>query len=120
MVEFYSEWCGHCRNFAPTFKEVAQLAKPWSRYISVGAVNCVDEKTVCLDHKVTRYPTIRYFTHPSPQNSSTTLELEHAGGRSAQHLHGEIAAVLFSRWHEVPVGERLHPGFAEVFEEDAR
>ena len=23
VVEFYSNWCGHCQNFAPTFKQIA-------------------------------------------------------------------------------------------------
>ena len=24
LVEFYSSWCGHCQNFAPTWKELAR------------------------------------------------------------------------------------------------
>ena len=27
FVEFYSSWCGHCQNFAPTWKKVALNVK---------------------------------------------------------------------------------------------
>lgn len=27
LIEFYSSWCGHCINFAPTFKNVAEDVK---------------------------------------------------------------------------------------------
>ena len=27
LVEFYSSWCGHCINFAPTFKNLAADVK---------------------------------------------------------------------------------------------
>ena len=27
LVEFYSAWCGHCQHFAPTYEELARVAK---------------------------------------------------------------------------------------------
>ena len=27
VVEFYSNWCGHCQHFAPTWKEIAYDVK---------------------------------------------------------------------------------------------
>ena len=27
LIEFYSSWCGHCINFAPTYKNVAKDVK---------------------------------------------------------------------------------------------
>ncbi|XP_069951420.1 sulfhydryl oxidase 2 isoform X3 [Cherax quadricarinatus] len=63
VVEFYSSWCGHCINFAPTFKTFAQDLKDWEHTVKVGVLDCaVDENVpVCREHEVMGYPTIKLF-----------------------------------------------------------
>uniref|UniRef100_A0A915D4D0 Sulfhydryl oxidase n=1 Tax=Ditylenchus dipsaci TaxID=166011 RepID=A0A915D4D0_9BILA len=51
LVEFYSDWCGHCRAYAPVYRSLAKDIKDWSH----------------LSHKWNHvFPYIKYF----PRNSS--------------------------------------------------
>ncbi|XP_059849657.1 sulfhydryl oxidase 2 [Hypanus sabinus] len=63
VVEFYSSWCGHCVNFAPTWKALGRDVKDWEMAIRLGAMDCADEKNfaTCTEFGVHFYPTFRYF-----------------------------------------------------------
>jgi len=61
LVEFYSAWCGHCQHFAPTYEELARVAKQRVPSLTVGAVNCPSHEDACGEHKVSSFPTILLF-----------------------------------------------------------
>ncbi|XP_041368961.1 sulfhydryl oxidase 2-like isoform X2 [Gigantopelta aegis] len=76
IIEFYNTWCGHCINFAPTYKKFAQSIKGWSRVISVGAVDCSQPKNtdVCRKYGIESYPQMILFP-PHSTDKNTGLRL---------------------------------------------
>lgn len=88
VVEFYSNWCGHCQYFAPTWKQIAQdvegpykllyflivtihiiiiiiyhYCTGWKPFLRLGVVNCADSKNneVCRQYNIVAYPTIKVY-----------------------------------------------------------
>jgi len=61
LVEFYAPWCGHCKQLAPVFEEVARHFKKELVNIRVAKVDCEAHATVCASQNVEGYPTIKYF-----------------------------------------------------------
>ncbi|SCW03460.1 LAFE_0G10924g1_1 [Lachancea fermentati] len=63
VVEFFSPYCGHCRNFAPTWK------KAWEEFyeegqalnISLCQVDCVQSADLCANERIASYPSIRLY-----------------------------------------------------------
>ncbi|KAM5145932.1 sulfhydryl oxidase 2 [Mantella aurantiaca] len=64
LVEFYSSWCGHCMNYAPTWRSLAEDVQDWHPIIKIGVLNCADEDNtaICKDYGVQFYPTFRFFS----------------------------------------------------------
>ncbi|KAF7635605.1 Sulfhydryl oxidase [Meloidogyne graminicola] len=79
VVEFYADWCGHCRAFAPSFKKFASLTKRWSDVVKIGAVNCADSfnSQVCRSNSVAYFPMLKYFPRKA-QNFSDGQTFESA------------------------------------------
>jgi len=69
MVEFYASWCGHCHNFAPTYKQFASEVVYWADVFKVGAVDCADfaNQDICLKYEISGYPSIKFFKPYSSQ-----------------------------------------------------
>ncbi|OCT65283.1 hypothetical protein XELAEV_18041522mg [Xenopus laevis] len=63
LLEFYSSWCGHCINYAPTWKALARDVRDWEPAIKIGVLDCAEEDNygACKDFGVTLYPTFRFF-----------------------------------------------------------
>ncbi|MPC35349.1 Sulfhydryl oxidase 2 [Portunus trituberculatus] len=63
VVEFYSSWCGHCIQFAPTWKLFGRDVRDWEHTIKVGVLDCsVDENVpICREHEIMGYPTVKLF-----------------------------------------------------------
>jgi thiol-disulfide isomerase/thioredoxin len=60
-VEFYADWCGHCRSFAPEFKSFVEQVKEWWPVVKIAVLNCADpyNERTCLENEITRYPTLK-------------------------------------------------------------
>ncbi|RCN47689.1 thioredoxin [Ancylostoma caninum] len=69
LVEFYADWCGHCRAFAPHFRQFATLVKEWNPIVTVAVINCADvfNAQTCRDNGIAFYPMLKYF----PRNART-------------------------------------------------
>lgn len=63
LIEFYSSWCGHCVNYAPTWRELAADVIGWDPAIKIGVVDCAEEKNygTCKDYGINSYPSFRFF-----------------------------------------------------------
>lgn len=96
LIEFYSSWCGHCINFAPSFVHLAKKVegmwsyfwlKPaiaesftagWRKTIQVGAVDCGDDVNlpICRHYDIRGYPTLKFF---KPYANSSDLGIKYLG-----------------------------------------
>ncbi|XP_067662118.1 sulfhydryl oxidase 2-like [Haliotis asinina] len=91
LIEFYNSWCGHCINFAPTWKKFATYAKGWGRVLSVGAVDCsnANNSDLCRTFNTQGYPTMMFFTpHANKDASFKTATHTLAGGQDFDRLVG--------------------------------
>uniref|UniRef100_A0AAF5Q476 Sulfhydryl oxidase n=1 Tax=Wuchereria bancrofti TaxID=6293 RepID=A0AAF5Q476_WUCBA len=68
VVEFYLDWCGHCRTYARTYKSLARDIHGWNKMVQLAVVNCADplNEITCQTNSALFFPYIKYF----PQNSS--------------------------------------------------
>jgi len=58
LLEFYAPWCGHCKNLAPTYEELATKVKG---QFNIGKVDCTVEKGLASRFAVRGYPTIKFL-----------------------------------------------------------
>uniref|UniRef100_A0A7N5JHL1 Sulfhydryl oxidase n=1 Tax=Ailuropoda melanoleuca TaxID=9646 RepID=A0A7N5JHL1_AILME len=63
VVEFYASWCGHCKNFAPTWKALANDVKDWRPAVNLAVIDCADmtNQKVCSKFGIAGYPTVKFF-----------------------------------------------------------
>uniref|UniRef100_A0A8C4N6M5 Sulfhydryl oxidase n=1 Tax=Eptatretus burgeri TaxID=7764 RepID=A0A8C4N6M5_EPTBU len=61
MVVFYASWCGHCIDFAVTWKALALDVKDWRPLVNLAAMDCADKanRQICRDYNVRQYPSLR-------------------------------------------------------------
>jgi len=70
FINFYAEWCSHCRNFAPIWlaaetemdKQTFQDAEGNRLRAKMLRVNCVEFPKVCSEEKVQFYPNVRFYS----------------------------------------------------------
>jgi protein disulfide-isomerase A6 len=55
LVEFYAEWCGHCRNLAPEYEKAAKALK------GIANIAAIDADKQRTDVQVQGFPTIKFF-----------------------------------------------------------
>lgn len=69
MVNFYAEWCVHCRQFYPVWQELARTTESRQFTTADGAqvtvkflkINCVDFMQHCQEAQISAFPTIRMY-----------------------------------------------------------
>jgi len=59
MIEFYAPWCGHCKNLAPTYEDVARWANKETNVV-VAKMDATVNDVTNRKFTVTGFPTI-YF-----------------------------------------------------------
>ncbi|XP_076686826.1 thioredoxin domain-containing protein pretaporter [Andrena cerasifolii] len=61
FVMFYAPWCGHCQRLEPTWEQLAELSNEEDNNIKVAKVDCTTDSSLCTEHDVTGYPTLKFF-----------------------------------------------------------
>ncbi|EEY65304.1 thioredoxin-like protein [Phytophthora infestans T30-4] len=91
LVDFYSPWCPHCRQFAPQWEEVANVyAKV--KTIQLGAVDCTKQNEICGREDVHSYPAVKMFH--VPPDSIEAIEMPHDDHVYARHVAKWIEETL--------------------------
>ncbi|PWN29853.1 thioredoxin-like protein [Jaminaea rosea] len=81
FVEFFSPWCHHCKAFAPTYADLAEIQEPLEQTSDfyIRRVNCVEQGDLCDAQKVRGYPSL--FLYQDGQKVD-----EYRGNRSFEDL----------------------------------
>ncbi|ALC48885.1 prtp [Drosophila busckii] len=61
FVKFFAPWCGHCKRLHPLWEQLAEIMNIEEPKVTIAKVDCTKHQTLCADHQVTGYPTLRLF-----------------------------------------------------------
>ncbi|KAH8391220.1 hypothetical protein KR215_008882 [Drosophila sulfurigaster] len=114
LVEFYNTYCGHCRRFAPTYKELAQQLHAWHDVVIVSAIDCAAEENngICRTYEVMGYPTLRYMPpgfHPNDQQYGHKIE-----SQNPEEIRNLLAGLVAAE--NQTVNNTLWPNFTPVID----
>lgn len=61
LVEFYAPWCGHCKNLAPVYEELAAAFAHAGDKVSIAKVDADEHKSLGKQFGVQGFPTLKWF-----------------------------------------------------------
>jgi len=94
MLEFYAPWCGHCKQFAPTYAEIAKELKGRDAPIRVAKIDATEERQLAERYGVTGYPTMKLV-----RNGEVS---DWKGGRDKQEIIDTLVEMSDPEWTEPP------------------
>jgi protein disulfide-isomerase A6 len=80
LVEFFAPWCGHCKNLAPVYEELASLFESASSKVSIAKVDADAEKSLGKRFGIQGFPTLKWFDGKSDKPE------DYNGGRDLESL----------------------------------
>lgn len=80
LVEFFAPWCGHCKNLAPVWEELATVYKHAGEKVTVAKVDADNHKSLGKRFGVQGFPTLKWFDGKSDQPE------DYKGGRDLESL----------------------------------
>ena len=104
LVEFFAPWCGHCKNLAPTYEELATNFASASDKISVAKVDADEHKGLGKRFGVQGFPTLKWFDGKSDKPE------DYKGGRDLESLSSWITEKTGVR----PKVKKVAPSAVEI------
>lgn len=80
LVEFFAPWCGHCKNLAPVYEELATVFQHAGDKVSVAKVDADQHKSLGKRFGVSGFPTLKWFDGKSDKPT------DYSGGRDLESL----------------------------------
>lgn len=79
LVEFFAPWCGHCKNLAPIYEELATGFAHAGDKVSIAKVDADEHKSLGKRFGVQGFPTLKWFdgkagSKPEDYNGGRDLE----------------------------------------------
>ena len=84
LVEFFAPWCGHCKNLAPIYEELAQNFDFAADKVSIAKVDADEHKDLGRRFGVQGFPTLKWFDGKSDK------PVDYDGGRDLESLSNFI------------------------------
>ena len=73
LVDFWAEWCGPCRMFAPIFDKIA---KDYAGKVKVGKIDTDANRDVSIKYSISAIPTVILFKDGKPAQKFVGLRQE--------------------------------------------
>ncbi|KAK3685013.1 thioredoxin-like protein [Podospora appendiculata] len=84
LVEFFAPWCGHCKNLAPVWEELATAFEFAKDKVQIAKVDADAEKSLGKRFGVQGFPTLKFFDGKSDKPT------DYNGGRDLESLSSFI------------------------------
>lgn len=84
LVEFFAPWCGHCKNLAPVYEDLASSLEFAKDKVQIAKVDADAEKDLGRKYGVQGFPTLKFFDGKSKD------PVDYSGGRDIESLQSFI------------------------------
>ncbi|CAD6184800.1 unnamed protein product [Caenorhabditis auriculariae] len=85
FINFYSTYCSHCHELAPTWRK---FARDIEGVVRIGAVNCAEDPMLCQSQRVNAYPSLVFY--PTGEFYQGVREVELLVDYVVQRLKSEV------------------------------
>lgn len=85
LVEFFAPWCGHCKNLAPIYDELAGSFESQKDKLVIGKVDADEHKELGRRFGIQGFPTLKWFDGKSAE------PVDYNSGRDLESLQAFIA-----------------------------
>ncbi|VDO71546.1 unnamed protein product [Heligmosomoides polygyrus] len=72
FINFYSTYCSHCHQLAPTWRK---FARAMEGAVRIGAVNCAEDPGLCQSQRVNAYPSLVLYPSGEFYNGVRDVDL---------------------------------------------
>lgn len=86
LVEFFAPWCGHCKNLAPVYEELASSFEFAKDKVTIAKVDADAEKELGKKYGISGFPTLKWF----PGDSGKSEPEDYKSGRDLESLSAFI------------------------------